>query len=303
MFIGLMIIWLNRFKLRLKRPLLATVLLFALFVVGYKGAQTALAVKGQIYQSASKIIVGASVFLVFGLVLLFIYLLINGSKRIIDSKRLLIYTSLTFVILAVKEAIHVNQDINLSILIGLLLALVAVLLLPYRKKTVDLPENIVEKRKALAVIRRDGRYSLAASLASLLIAIILSSAYAFAGRIQNPPPTFIQTTNSGLTLIKGNLSEGFSKYSTVSKGKKIRFLVLNKDGRVHLAAESCKVCGPYGYYMESGTLICSNCNAPIPLESVGQEGGCNPAPIEYKETGDLINISHEQLEKAFKYFK
>jgi len=60
------------------------------------------------------------------------------------------------------------------------------------------------------------------------------------------------------------------------------FVVKDKNGIYHAAANACQVCfsARKGFHQEGDEIVCNNCGNRYPLEKIATEkGGCNPAPI------------------------
>jgi hypothetical protein len=85
------------------------------------------------------------------------------------------------------------------------------------------------------------------------------------------------------------------------------FVVKDKNGIYHAAANACQVCFPakLGFRQEGDSMVCNVCGNKYPLEKVATEkGSCNPAPInpnlEVKE-GKLV-IRQAELDKVTEFF-
>jgi high-affinity iron transporter len=81
------------------------------------------------------------------------------------------------------------------------------------------------------------------------------------------------------------------RFQTAVAGQTVRFFAIPiaKGGPIATAFDACLLCGPRGYYQESGNVICLHCGSVIYPPSIGQTGGCNPVPLTSKvEAGDLV---------------
>ena len=75
-----------------------------------------------------------------------------------------------------------------------------------------------------------------------------------------------------------------------------RFFVLMKEsGKLAVTLDACSICQPEGYGQAEGTVVCYYCKTLIPLETVGEPGGCNPVPVPFSETGDGVRLSAATL--------
>ncbi len=80
----------------------------------------------------------------------------------------------------------------------------------------------------------------------------------------------------------------------------VRFFVLKKgSGRLTVTLDACAICKPEGYGQAEGTLICYYCKTLIPLETVGEPGGCNPVPVPFKEGVDGVRIDAAELRNGW----
>jgi len=81
------------------------------------------------------------------------------------------------------------------------------------------------------------------------------------------------------------------RFQTTVAGQTVRFFAIPiaKGGPIATAFDACLLCGPRGYYQESGNVICLHCGSVIYPPSIGQTGGCNPVPLASKVEGsDLV---------------
>ncbi len=97
-----------------------------------------------------------------------------------------------------------------------------------------------------------------------------------------------------LTDSTGDISDQrLRKYVFVNDGVSYRLIVMMRpDGEVVATLDACEICPPRGYIQKGRYLICKYCNTPIPSESFGLSGGCNPIPVPYRIEGDnlLLNV-------------
>jgi len=81
------------------------------------------------------------------------------------------------------------------------------------------------------------------------------------------------------------------RFQTTVAGQTVRFFAIPiaKGGPIATAFDACLLCGPRGYYQESGNVICLHCGSVIYPPSIGQTGGCNPVPLPSRvEGGNLV---------------
>lgn len=79
-------------------------------------------------------------------------------------------------------------------------------------------------------------------------------------------------------------------------------VVRGTDDIVRIALNTCQSCNPSpnAYFVQKGEYLeCQNCGTKFHINKIGEEkGGCNPTPIQEKESTDnKIIITKEQLDK------
>ncbi|MGZ4928278.1 MAG: Fe-S-containing protein [Halobacteriota archaeon] len=78
------------------------------------------------------------------------------------------------------------------------------------------------------------------------------------------------------------------------------------DGNVHLAFDTCDVCGPKGYKQSGNDVVCNNCGKHFAINTIGTanvSGGCSPSHLPMSISGDSVVIKTSDLttkESAFK---
>jgi uncharacterized membrane protein len=79
------------------------------------------------------------------------------------------------------------------------------------------------------------------------------------------------------------------------------FTVRRPDGSLAVALDLCEICQPKGYaQMGRGYVFCKYCKTPIPADTVGQPGGCNPVPLpEAAAKGSLLVVPRAALLAAW----
>jgi hypothetical protein len=154
-----------------------------------------------------------------------------------------------------------------------------------------------ERRKLIAAAIFDRRLLMLAPLCSL--AILGAAAYRStypAVEYWDPKPLPVAANPAGEILIpmKGevDLQDGqLHKYLFKKGSVETRFFVLlNPAGKLTVDLDACAICKPEGYGQAEGAVICYYCKTLIPLETVGQQGGCNPVPVAFKERPDGVAI-------------
>jgi uncharacterized membrane protein len=166
----------------------------------------------------------------------------------------------------------------------------------------DNVEIKAEKRKMLAIyigkLTRRGT----PILISLLVSIVmLHSANLAMNPLFDPEPIPVIVDGEEimipLTDNRGDISDGrIRKYSFRNKGKVYRLIVIMRpDSEVVAALDACEICPPTGYVQRGEHVICKYCSTPIPVQSLGQSGGCNPIPVNARKEGDTLVLDRDNI--------
>lgn len=149
-----------------------------------------------------------------------------------------------------------------------------------------------DRRKIWAKVRRDRlRQSLSVLLAGVLLLITGYNTYGAGKSFYQPKPEPLKVKTSGLAEVSiAQVSDGMIHvYSFSLENKAIRFIIIKKpDGKFAVALDCCLICpptDPTSYGQMGQDLFCIYCGTPIPIDTVGKPGGCNPVPIPFKVTG------------------
>lgn len=84
------------------------------------------------------------------------------------------------------------------------------------------------------------------------------------------------------------------------------FIIRSKDGVYRAAVDACDVCYKEGkgYYQEGDFMVCENCGQKFASTRINEvKGGCNPAPLERKISGDHLVISLQDINANAWYMK
>jgi len=164
-----------------------------------------------------------------------------------------------------------------------------------------------EQRKAISLyIDELIRKGTPVVIALFVLIVLLHSANLRLNPAYDPEPQPVIVTGDRIEIpLKGrygDISDGrVRKYSFDYQGETYRFLVMMRpDGRIITALDACDICPPEGYVQRGGYLVCKYCGTPIPLQSLGESGGCNPIPLEARIEGDRLIISAGHVVETFK---
>lgn len=110
-----------------------------------------------------------------------------------------------------------------------------------------------------------------------------------------PMPVSVGPTGEITIAAKGegyDLDDGRLHKFLYRQGKsEVRFLVIRKpDGKAAVTLDACAICQPRGYGQGEGAVICWYCKTLIPLETVGEPGGCNPVPVPFTAGDGEVRI-------------
>ncbi len=107
----------------------------------------------------------------------------------------------------------------------------------------------------------------------------------------------IKLKEPGRELGDGNIH----KFILRKDEKTYRFFIFKRpDGKFSVCLDACEICPPEGYGQARQHLICIYCNTPIPFNTVGEPGGCNPIPVGYIMTEKEIKIEVEEILKKWR---
>ncbi len=94
------------------------------------------------------------------------------------------------------------------------------------------------------------------------------------------------------------------KFSFTKDGDVIRIMVIERpDGRFAVCLDACEICPPQGYGQREDHVVCIYCNTPIPINTVGDPGGCNPIPLDAFIDEKEIKIEVSEIMKKMKLVK
>ncbi|MBI2860714.1 MAG: DUF2318 domain-containing protein [Chloroflexi bacterium] len=300
-------------------------LAFSFVMVFREGAETVLFLMGATLGRFDILgFIGGSIGI--GLAVLFAVFFIRGSLKM-DLSRFFGVTGLVLLVLAFKlllGSLHefgevglipltppvmafigffVRDNISTFILMALLVAPLLAILWDARSRETPpdtAGDNTVERRKRLAAKRQEGLWR--SSLVAATSVILLAAGWmALTGSsMVDPQPVPVSAAGEEVNIPLADLTEGkLAKYAYRAGEVDVRFLViLLADGSVAASLDACDICGPVGYGQDGDMAICKNCNAPIPMDTIGQGGGCNPMPLAFGLEGGAVVIPVEALTRA-----
>lgn len=198
-------------------------------------------------------------------------------------------------------------------------SLVLLLLFPclflYHSLTEPVPEpeerSNAEKRKIRSTIvtgRRRKALPVATFIVLILIAWSLRSEEAIMQMYLPKPKPVV--ADRGVVMIplsspEMNLMDGsLHKFSVSHEGKLYRLIMIKRwDNTLAAALDACEMCPPEGYGLRGDHVICVYCGTPIPVNTLGSPGGCNPIPVAFSVEGGFVRIEIREIVKKWGFIK
>lgn len=152
----------------------------------------------------------------------------------------------------------------------------------------------VEARLERAQAARQSRARVLGAVLGIFILVVLGLGFVYA----QPPAALspaepVSFAADGQVHIPLSSFQGAAlrRFSVTIDGHPVRFIAVpvEEGGEIATAFDACDICGPRGYYQEGTSIACLHCGSAIYPPSIGQTGGCNPAPLPARvEGGDLL---------------
>jgi FTR1 family protein len=152
-----------------------------------------------------------------------------------------------------------------------------------------------QARLARAQAQRQARARvLAAGLGAVILAALGLGFVYSQPPVALSPATPVTAANDGAVRIPLSTFQGgkLQRFSIDLDGVPVRFIAVpidEKAAEIATAFDACDICGARGYYQDGTSIVCLHCGSAIYPPSIGQKGGCNPAPLpSHREGGDLV---------------
>jgi uncharacterized membrane protein len=102
-----------------------------------------------------------------------------------------------------------------------------------------------------------------------------------------------------------NLRDGaLHTFSLIYGGENIRILIIKKrDNTLTVTLDACEICPPEGYGLRGDHVVCIYCKSPIPIDTLGKPGGCNPIPLVAKVDELFVRIEVKEILKKWGFMK
>ncbi|MFZ2197515.1 MAG: Fe-S-containing protein, partial [Thermodesulfovibrionales bacterium] len=204
---------------------------------------------------------------------------------------------------------------NFASVAALFLLLLLPLLFVYRSLSRPLPEDGAltgaKRRRTRDFLLSDRRKKALPVLC--FISLILFSWFSESGesvsRLYDPVSKPV-VNDRGTVLIPlhdptMDLMDGMlHKFSLAHKEETIRIIVIRKANRdLTVCLDACEVCPPKGYGQREDHVVCIYCNTPIPVDTLGQPGGCNPIALRFSVDEKFIRIETGEILKKWEDVK
>lgn len=231
----------------------------------------------------------------------------------------------TFIILMVPDHLLLKTTVwnfiaiffgpNIAAFAALFILLLLPFMFVYHSLFEPLPESEAltgaERRKVMHLLLSDRRRK--ALPVIFFIGFILFAWFSESGesisRLYNPDPRPV-VEDRGMVLIPlhdptMDLMDGMMhKFSLTQQGETIRLLIIKKSNNtLSVCLDACEICPPEGYGQRGDYVVCIYCGTPIPVDTLGQPGGCNPIPLYYAVDESFVKIELNEILKRWENVK
>jgi len=161
-------------------------------------------------------------------------------------------------------------------------------------------------RKAKWTARRERMWVMASCSAAGLFMLTITAEFIYAKSETELSTATELTVSSGVARIPVSaVNDGMlHRFAINSDGITVRIIAIRRpDQSIAIAFDACEICGSQGYYQKGPNVICKNCASAINIPTIGQQGGCNPIPLESKVDGGQIVIPADKLLAGSKIFR
>jgi high-affinity iron transporter len=186
-----------------------------------------------------------------------------------------------------------------------------ILLIPGRRAASSAPttDKPAQRRLERAQQRRQSRARVLGSTLGLIILAVLGLSVVYGSeRHTLSPATELQPGANGAVHIPvSTFSDGnLHRFAVDVDGAEVRFIGLqlgDAPDDLAITFDACKLCGADGYYQDGNKIVCLRCESVIYPPSIGQGGGCNPIPLDWKIEGDDVVVAVNDLRSEEQLFR
>ncbi|HEX7185019.1 MAG TPA: Fe-S-containing protein [Thermoanaerobaculia bacterium] len=187
---------------------------------------------------------------------------------------------------------------------AVLLLPLLMLLIPGQARTAPVSEGGAAGGAAARLERAQSGRQARARVLGAALGIVILAALGVGFVYAQPPATLsparpVEVGPGGLVRIPLSTFQGarLERFSVEIGGHPVRFIAVpvEEGGPIATAFDACDICGPRGYYQDGTSIACLHCGSAIYPPSIGQAGGCNPAPLPSRTEGDQLVIAASDL--------
>ena len=187
---------------------------------------------------------------------------------------------------------------------AVLLLPLLMLAIPGRQEAGPAPGDTAAARLARAQARRQARARIAGAVLGVIILAALGLGFVYGqAPVSLSPATPVAVAADGAVHIPLSTFQGgrLRRFLVSLKGAGVRFIAVpvdEKGTQIATAFDACDICGAKGYYQDGTSITCLHCGSAIYPPSIGQKGGCNPAPLAARHVGGDLVIAASELAKG-----
>jgi high-affinity iron transporter len=174
-----------------------------------------------------------------------------------------------------------------------------------RQQAIRESASPAQRRKAVWSARRERLWMGAVYAFSFVFIALVTAQFIYSKNVSALSPAIEVTfTNGQVTIPLTQIADGdLHRFQAKENGAEVRFWLYQKpDGKVATVFDACQICGAVGFYKTANGVACKNCGAPINPQSVGTQGGCNPAPLKATQTANAIVIQEADIASGSRMF-
>jgi len=161
-------------------------------------------------------------------------------------------------------------------------------------------------RKAKWTARRERMWVLASCMAAGLFVLTITAEFIYAkSETELSTPAELMVADGVARIPVSAVNDGLlHRFAVKSDGVTVRIIAIRRpDQSIVVAFDACEICGSQGYYQKGPNVMCKNCASAINIPTIGEQGGCNPIPLESKIDGEQIVIPADRLLAGSKHFR
>jgi uncharacterized membrane protein len=76
-------------------------------------------------------------------------------------------------------------------------------------------------------------------------------------------------------------------------------VIKKADNSLSVCLDACEICPPVGYGQRDNHVVCIYCMTPIPVDTLGDPGGCNPIPLTAAIDDNFIRVELKEIIKKW----